>query len=653
MAQWESAPVVGNQPEWMNAPVIDAPATVNPNIRAQGLKMENARSGATEFLSQRDPGIDYSTGVNNTAFRAGFSRMTNDDEKANFLNRAVGSGQWDKDTFGAYYIKPEGAKRLGIKAVKPVSIDEQTTTRYDIADLAGDAPAIVGSTGMALAAFGAGAPAGRGLAGLGAAGGKAIDELVKRAQGLNLKSAGEQATSLLGEAAAGAAGEGVPRLLMPLTRFALGPAASRMTPEKEALAKAATDQGFKIRAGSVTDAPILARWEGMVRQIFGDLYAPQNRAAAQSGIDRLTGTAGQSVSREAAGESVARSVRAARVNFGSEMGKLYSQVDQLSGGQPIIPTGPIKAIAQELIEAMPKTTEGKVVGGKTAFINDILGMDDAITVTQAQRLRTMLREMAESNDLTPDISMHDARMLRNSVNDAFEKAKQSGASPAVNALRMADSKYAQGIKQFDNQVVTAITRDAGKPGAVDADMVVDYLLKPDRVVRLRRVKDIIPAAEWGKVKSSHAQELLSTVVQGTDDPLMSVFNGRALRDGLDKYGRNVLEEVHGKQWVDDAYKYANSLMLAEKRMAMSGNIVAANVALHPIKNLPRLVWIRGLAKAIEQPGTFKYLTSGFQPNATVKEATAAATRLASQVAALASDETGSARITLTAPEKEQ
>jgi len=309
-------------------------------------------------------------------------------------------------------------------------------------------------------------------------------------------------------------------------------------------------------------------------------------------------------------------------------------------------------MAQELLEAMPKTKDGKVVGGKTSFINDILGMDDAVTVAQAQRLRTMLREMAESSDLTPDISMHDARMLKNSVNDSFELAKQSGQSPAVTALRMADSQYARGIKQFDNQVVNAITRKAGRPGAVDADMVVDYLLKPDRVVRLRRVKDIIPNDEWAKVKSSHAQELLSAVTQGTDDPLMSVFNGRALRDGLDKYGRQLLDEVHGKQWVDDAYKYANSLMLAEKRMTMSGNIVAANVALHPIKNLPRLVWIRGLAKAMEQPGTFKYLTAGFQPGAGAKEAIAASTRLAAQISALARDETGSASITLTPPNKD-
>src|SRR3990167_716462 len=79
----------------------DVPATVNPNLRAQGLRMEDARSGL-EFISQRDPGIDYSTGVNNATFRAGFSRMSNDAEKSNYLNRTIGKDKWGTDSFGAY-----------------------------------------------------------------------------------------------------------------------------------------------------------------------------------------------------------------------------------------------------------------------------------------------------------------------------------------------------------------------------------------------------------------------------------------------------------------------------------------------------------------------------------------------------------------------
>jgi hypothetical protein len=623
------------------------PATVNPNLQRQGLAMENVRSGA-EFVSQRDPDIDYKTGVPSAAFRAGFSRMSNDAEKAQFLDRSVGKDKWGKDSFGAYFIKPEGLKQFGIQSIKPVSIDEQVSSRYDIADLAGDAPAVAGAIGGGMMASGAGVIPGMAASALGAAGGKAIDEVVKNVQGQQVNTAGGVATDLAKEAGMAGLGEGVVRGLGPVARFALGPGAARMTPEKKALADAARDQGFQIRPGSVTDAPILARWEGMVRSIFGDLNAERNKAAAEAGIKRLT--PGTPVSAEAAGEAIARSVRKERTKFGAEMAQKYSAIDNLVGGQPIIPTGPIKAKAQEILDAMPRTQEGKVVGGGDSLINDILQMGDATTVAQAQRLRTMLREAAESPDLVPGVSKHDARVLKDSVNDAFNAAKNGPNSQAVNMLRAADTAYAQGIRKFDNPVVTKITQDASRNGAVDPDMVVDYLIKPDRVVRLRRVKDVVPAKEWEKVKSAHAQDLLSTVMQGTDDPLKTVFNGRIFRDTLEKYGRQTLEEVHGKAWVDQAYRYANGLMLAEKKMSLSGGIVAANVALHPIQNLPKLVWLRAVAKVMEQPGTFKYLTEGMTLGPNTKAGAAALARVSAQVAANARDETGSASFTLTAPE---
>src|SRR3990167_8367683 len=174
-AAWETAP---SPDEWETAPV-----TANPNLRAQGVKMEAVREtarNAADALSNRDPGIDYKTGVPNAAFRAGFSRMSNDAEKSNYLNMNIGPDSWGKDSGGAYYLKPDGLAKFGIKSNVPVSIDEQTASRYDIADVAGDLPAIAGAVGGGMAASGVGLLPGLGMSALGAAGGKAVDELVKR-----------------------------------------------------------------------------------------------------------------------------------------------------------------------------------------------------------------------------------------------------------------------------------------------------------------------------------------------------------------------------------------------------------------------------------------------------------------------------------------
>jgi len=607
-------------------------------------------SGA-EFISQRDPGIDYKTGVRDFAFRAGFSSMDNEPEKARFLDDSVGKGAWHQDSFGAYVVKPEGLKRLGIESDKPRAIDEQTASRYDIADVAGDLPAIAGATALPLAASGAGLPAALGLSALGGAGGKALSEIVKNIRGQQVKSPGEVASTLGKEAALAAGGEVGGRALGWMGMKAIGPHAAKMTPEKAALARSAADQGFKVRAGSVTDAPLLGRWEGMVRQIFGDLYETQNVKAANQGLARLGAMAGKGVPKETAGEAVVSSIKAQRVRFSEIMGARYANVDRLAGDVPIVPTAPLKQQAETLLSQLAKTKEGKVIGGKDSLLRDVLNMGDSITARQAQRLRTMFREASESPDLIPDVSMHDARVLKRSIEEAFDLAKSSGGASreAIEALRAADSAYASGIRQFDKPIIRAITKDASK-GTVDADMVVDYIIKPGRIVRLRQVKALVKPEQWAKVKSAHAQELLSDVVKGTDDPLKTFFDGKGFRDELNKFGRETLEEIHGKEWTDAAYKYSEALMLANKRMKLSGGIVAANIALHPLMNLPKLVWLRALAKFMENPGTFKWLTEGITLGPNTKAGAAALTMLTTKAATMASDETGSAAFTLTEPQ---
>lgn len=647
MAEWESAII---EQGW------ESPATANPNLQRQGLRMEDTRS-AMGFMNQRDPGIDYSSGVDKAGFRANFSRMDNEAEREKFLNKEVGKGNWGKDSFGAYFVTPSGLQKIGITAQKPISVDEQVTTRYDVADWAGDAPAILGATGIGLTATGVGAPAGIALTALGGAGGYAFGEVAKNLRDEQVKTPGEVATGIATEGALAGTGETVGRTLAPVARFAMGPGASRMTPEKKALADSAIAQGFAIRPGSVTDAPILGRWEGMVRAIFGDLNAARNEAAAKKGLERLTQLAGQPNSPEVAGELLASAIRQERSAFGARMSQQYKEIDSVVGGRPIVPTDPMKSIAQRILDSMPKTADGKVVGGKDAFVRDILAMGDHMTVESAQRLRTMLREASESPDLVPDVSMHDARVLYKSVNDAFEATKKSTTDlippakqkAAIERLQQVDREYALGIRKFDNPTVTKLTKEASQTGSIDPELAVEYLIRPDRVTRVRRVKDIVTPDTWQAVKAAHAQDLLQSVVKGTDDPIVSVFDGRSFRDSLDKYGREVLEEVHGKAWTDSAYAYANALMLAEKRMKMSGGIVAANVALHPVKNLPKLVWLRAVAKVMEQPGTFKYLTEGFRLGPQTTEGFRQLSRFGAQVAAIANDETGSARFTITDP----
>lgn len=621
-----------------------------------------AMKEAMNTVERREPDIDYETGVDDAAFRAGFSRMSSDEEKARYLDKNVGKEQWGKDSFGAYYIRPSGMMRFGKTVTKPVSLDEQRTTRYDLADWAGDLPAVAGGVGMGMAATGVGFLPGIGLAALGAAGGKAIDEVVKNVQGYRERGAGEIAADIGKEGAMSAAGEGVFRALRPVAKFLLGPGASRMTPERATLAKEAQDQGFHIRPGQVTDAPMLSRWEGMVQNIFGDLYGEQNRRAAQAGMGQLEAAAGKSPGLEAAGAALSQGIKAERVKFGEDMARKYGQIDK-AVGSPFVPTNSLKRTAQEILESMPKDEAGNVVFASREtqqFLRSVMSLQPHTTAGQMQQVRTILREASEADNLVPGIEKRHARLLRKAADEAFTDATsaanaaqlgipQTQAERAVELLRLADAEYKAGARKFASPVITNITKDASRTGSVDPDMVVEYVIKPEHAFRVKQVKQAVKPEVWEQVKAAHAEDLMKNIVQKTDDPFKQVFDGKAFRNALDKYGRDTLNEVHGKEWVDSAYKFTDALMLSSKRAKLSGGIVAANVALHPIANLPRLVWMRAIVKLMEQPGTFKYLTEGLKIGPETQAGAAALSRFTAQLVAQAEDETGSARFNITEP----
>ena len=615
-------------------------------------RIQEMTHSPTEFLSSRDPEVDYATGVPDFGFRAGFSRMTNDAEKENYLNQSVGEGNWGKDSFGAYTLNPEGGDALNLaKKLKfPTAIDEQTMSRYDLADVAGDLPAVGGAIAGGMAATGLGVIPAAGMAALSAAGGSAIDEIVKNMQGLQRKSPGEVATHLTKEAALAGTGEGVARGAAAVGRYAMAPQARRMTPERVAGRDTATGLGFKVRPGQVTDAPILSRAEGMLTNIFGDLNAPGNAKVAERQLDRLLQEAGRQTQKGDIAPALAEALKQARKTFGARADQMYGVVDDMVGGQPIVSSAPIKRVLAELAEEMPKNAKGEPV-----FVTPELGtffskygdLADKMTVKQAQQLRTMFRESGESGNLVPGVDHRMARMLKDSVDEGINTAE--APFEAITALKEADKFYKQGITKFDDYMVTSITRDAGKRGAVDPDMVLEYMVKPGMANRVRRIKTLVPDQVWEGVRRGQAERMLSKAVRESDAPLGGmVFDGKAMRAELDKYGRDTLEAIYGKEWVNDAFKLADTLRLVEHRTTLSGGIVAANIALHPLKNLPKLVRLRILGQFMTSPGGLKYLTTGIEAPKTRAGAMALA-RVSSQLAALMEDETGSAAFTVTDP----
>jgi hypothetical protein len=826
------------------------------------------KNKAVQAIMLRDPGVDYETGVKDFGLRAGFGRMSNDTERENYLAKNVGQGNFGKDRYGRYYIHPEGLAKLGINSAKPQALDESSTSRYDVADVLGDAPAMAGATGGALMASGAGFIPGVASAALGAAGGKAIDELVKRGQGYNLKGAGEQATTLAGEAAAGGLGEGVGRTLIGAGRFAANPYGMVSNPERQTLTREAQAAGFAPKVFQFQpDGSLLGRFQSMGENVLGDTAKAQNKEAMEAGlsslrdvagkevpdigerlINRVTGytsdLAAQAISAKNkamsmldeslfavrkslgaadpnAGLAVQDQIKAARQQFGKDASALYSKVDALAGGKPIVPTASVKQQLSDLMANLPTDQTGQKIFPTPElkqFFAKYGDIADMQTTSQMQQLRTDFRNAAESMNLVPGVDKYRARLLKNSVDAAFDDATQSatrtisttspildasgkaitttstmtsqGSPEAIAALRAADEFYKAGIKKFDAPSIAALTRDASQTGAVEAGRVVDTIIRPGYTAAAARVKSLVSPETWGKVQREHFESLLADgthlidgvpsvngasvlkkindmgstfnvvygkqapaikqyvselaardgkldpsllqgdiavnlqkaatkqreldnflsnnylsqlakpghesvqaadfifkpnspmriaeakrfydetskefqglqnnamnkiledLVQPGEDPIKKIFDGKALKGTLNKYGYETLAEMFGKDTTNDLYKFADIAQFVTQKNPHAGGIVAATVALHPLRNVWKILDLAGTGYLLRQPGAIRWLSEGIALGDKA-EAAGAISRLGSLATAIVKDKTSSGSMDLNRPQYQQ
>lgn len=840
-----------------------------PGLRPTPTMLERAGKTvqeAKDAILLRDPGVDYESGVKDFGLRANFGRMSNDAERENYLAQKVGSGNFGKDKAGRYYIHPIGLEKLGIQSGKPIALDESGASRYDVADLVGDAPAVVGATGMAMAGSGLGFFPGIGLAALGAAGGKAFDELAKRSQGYNLQDSGEQAATIAKEGAMGAIGEGVGRGIIGTGRFIANPwNRFGADPERQALVRDALDAGFVPKVFQAQkNASLLGRFQSMGETVLGDRALQQNQAAIRSGINNLESRAGTSaadagqslvsgvnrniekITQEATaardranagldqsilniqqtlgksepdvGAIVQKQIKDARTKLGSDAAELYGKVDDLVGGQPIVPTASLKSRLESLVRNLPTDKDGNkifVTPELKQFYTKYADIGDMQTVRQMQQLRTDFRNAAEASDLVPGFDKYAAGRLKASIDQAFDDAINAssmskttlgrvldadgnaikttsvtnlpGYPSAIKALREADEFYKNGIKKFDAPTIAAITRDASQRGAIEPAKVVDSIIKPGYSSAALRIKGLVSPETWKSVQREHfdsliqdsiqlmngqetisgatlfkkiqdmgntfnvvygpqagamrkyaaelaardgkidpstltgdiannlrvavakdrelksflndnylsalakpgtegtqaadfifqpkspariaeakkfygenspefkglqnnaMKKILQEVVQPGDDPLVKIFDGKALNAAINKYGRETLEETFGKELTSELQKFANITQLVTQRNKNAGGIVAASVALHPLNNIGKIADIFLTTKFLRTPGAIKWVSEGLKlgDKAAAAGAFARAGAIASNVA---NDKTSSAPIDLNRPE---
>lgn len=437
-----------------------------------GITPEGERMTEDEYASvYREEGVDYTQGLQDTGnfSRFGYGRMDTDKERENYLRRTVGEGGFRKDALGRFVLTQKGRANLGMEAGQDLAIDEEGLSYGDFKEFLGQSGApMAAGIGAALMASGVGFVPGVLIAGGAAAAGKALDEGVEYAQGLQDQTFGDVMRDAAFEGAFSMAGEGVGRGVSSLFgRMIKGPGGAG----NEVLRKQARDlldRGFRPTIQGATDEgfrPILNRLQSVYEAVF-----PNKKAATQNldnivselrslrtmdpaalddlsdivrrDIDNLYSTADEqllraqttlnttvtdeigrvmsSLRREGVvPKDLAEVLQLRKRIFDENLDSVFSKTSQTLRGQAIVPTSGIKKELERLVN-----DSAADIGG-TKFARMVSELPEFATVQDVTRIRTALADASYSPSLVADVNVGALGALRSSITSALNDTEIS------------------------------------------------------------------------------------------------------------------------------------------------------------------------------------------------------------------------------------
>jgi hypothetical protein len=192
--------------------------------------------------------------------------------------------------------------------------------------------------------------------------------------------------------------------------------------------------------------------------------------------------------------------------------------------------------------------------------------------------------------------------------------------------------------------------ELAKPGQ-EATQAADFVFRPNAPARVAEAKKFYgeSSTEFKGLQNNAMNKLLSDLVKPGEDPLTKIFDGKALTATLNKYGRPSLEEMFGKETTDDLFKFAKTAQFVTQENPNKGSIVAAVLALHPLRHIWKIADIAGTSYLLRQPGAIRWLSEGIEPG-NKAAAAGAISRLSALSSALVREKTSAGSMDLTRPE---
>jgi hypothetical protein len=615
----------------------------------------NIEAGRT--MLQRIAGVDpdvSQAGVPSHDLRAGLSRADTKEEQELHLTKMLGEGGWSIDTYGRYMATPAGAEKLGIEHDgRPIRIDEPAITKYDISDLFGDVLPIAGPVVAAALAPKTGGLSLVGLSALSGMAGKGVQEGYEHLAGENIQSLEDVLTDVGMEGVYAGAGEGPMMLARGIGRYAMKPQARRMTEAGEQIMRESAEIGATPKATQITRSPLIGRAQGMMDRIFGDPLEARNAAAINTEMHRLQNSVyPNTIPADQVGKNVKADIGEARKAVGTWADGVTTQIDQMTGGVPVIGTNRLKTAAQELLDSLPKHKKtGKPIftspETERYLTNIIEGLDDYIPVNEQFRVIDQLWKAVDDDTILPGIASNDAKTLwlaaRESFGDISTALPASQRKKIRGAIGSFRRSYDKRINQFADSLINRITKDERFANSVDPEVVVEAIFTPGKYTGLKKVIQQLSPESYAQVRRVAMRNILQGPKGGfrTRSELgrWDIFHGDNLLKTLDGYGKPALNAMFGKKKTQELYRLGRVTKLVQSRPEfMSGSMVAATLALKPLQNLGKLVRLNILSRMMDTEWGLKYLTDGIEAPRTRKGVDALA-RLFTQAGILSEDHT--------------
>ena len=514
--------------------------------RGAGKQVSN-ESSEQEKLEQL---FDTNTGIKSASLRAALSAAENNAEEDAILAKFdIGEGEFLRDKRGRLALTPEGASKFGQETDKNILIDEDGFSRYDLADLAGIAPELIGGIGGAIAGQIAipipilGAAIG---AGLGAGTGQGVEEIIEAGAGVSRQSAGEIAKDIGTEAAIGFVGDGLFGLLG--KAFGIGKksltAGKELTAEELEIAGKSIEMDILPSLSAIRAPSVIARTQAIGEKIFktSDRLKKNNDVMAQKIAD-FRAKSGTNTADEA-GEALLRGLKednAGLIKAEAEARKAVLKQFEDTANTFGAAAGRNAYIDDEVFELLAKAQDnfGQLMSQNFKSVDNLMG-----SVTGSKAFIPIKEFDAKVNALLKDYA---------------GATDRSG----IDITRALQGMQNIGGKKFNkkasfNQLY--ILRKSLNDNAMAGESTVNNVLKPfvNDIDRILKSTDLEALAQGAKMTGDEVT--LLTKAQGSLDKARADFakgkqlledlsGNRTLKD-LDDYVRNNVEPVDPKIYKD-------------------------------------------------------------------------------------------------------